>query len=219
MKKLGILEHNKRLGNGESGEVTLLRERDQGLNSLGMCGYCKGFFNSAHIWKHKHSCDKAEVAQSVKTSVPVQLLSMETSPTLIEEFKDHILCRFRQNEVVSLCCTDKLILEVGRQQFAKSAKHDRKVVMTELRRLAQLTLNCREISGNAVFKCEDLLQLDNFPTLEAALEKVEKKNSLQLGLGYLLKTAAKVMKGIYLSQRKDKEANEMDAFLTILQVT
>ena len=37
---------------------------------------------------------------------------------------DDVLTRFRSNEVGKLCQTDRLVLEVGRRQFAKSAKHE-----------------------------------------------------------------------------------------------
>ena len=46
--------------------------------------------------------------------------------------------------------SEVLLLEVGRRQDAKSAKRDRKIVMTDIRRLAQLILDFGEIHGSQI---------------------------------------------------------------------
>ena len=131
--------------------------------------------------------------------------------------------KFRSNDIGNLCREDRLINLYGRKQWAKNIKEDKKPVMSDMRRLASLILKCRDIKGDSNFNGEDLFLRNNFNTAAKAIghlggDDENEKASLKLGLGYMLKTCCKIMKGTYLIEKQDEAAQEMDIFSSILEL-
>jgi hypothetical protein len=64
------------------------------------------------------------------------------------------------------------------------------------------------------------MKRSNYRTLEMTIKSISdgSKASLTLCVGYLLKTAIKVMKGVYLSSCDDASADEVDRFMGVLQL-
>ena len=221
LRKQGIYEVNKKLICADDDKKLLQERKPQKYKDVSMCGYCNGFFATKYIWKHKRKCPKAESGASFKPMLPLTLLKPENEkPT---EFEENILQRFRDNPVGNLCRSDRVVKEVGKRQWAKSIKKDRKVVMTDMRRLSSLIVDCRNHSSQHEFSGEDIFKRGNFTLIETALENLTCKeegqlSSLKLSLGYILKTAARVMKGVFLNDGEDAKAAEIDIFLTILEL-
>ena len=223
LKKRGIFLYNtQRVKDTKEKEAILLRERNQGSHELMLCGFCQGFFAKTYMWHHKQSCNNAASSVSSSQSLPVSVLKIFPEDK-VDSFTSEILAKFRGNDIGNLCREDKLINLYGRKQWAKNIKEDKKPVMSDIRRLASLILKCRCLTGNANFSGEDLLKRKNVNTVTEAIGLLgsdceNEKPSLKLGLGYMLKTCCKIMKGTYLVEKKDEEAQETDIFSSILEL-
>ena len=69
-----------------------------------------------------------------------------------EEFQRGILNRFRGDPAGHLCRDDKVILLVGQKASAKSKKEERRVIMTDMRLMANLILRMRVVAVQSTLK-------------------------------------------------------------------
>ena len=229
-KKEGIMIMNKQKIMNQQGSNELDRERKSKTDSeTVICSNCDGFYNKEFFHRHKRHCigDSALQVQSL----PSSLLSRDD---IEEEFKKDILSRFNADEVGTLCRTDKTILIIGQRLFKKQnkkkdKKHDvRRVVMTDMRKLAGLYTTFKQVETvSKIFKnddASDMFERKNFNILETAIEKYTKyedgtvKPGLKMSLYYLLKAAAKILKGVYLVNDKDAQATAIDKFVEVLEL-
>ena len=88
---------------------------------------------------------------------------------LSKEFKEQVLNRFRRDEVGQLCRSDFLILLLGKKAWAKSAKKERHVIMSEMRPYANLIIAFRQQSENQNVSGTDILDYSQFDILEKAI--------------------------------------------------
>ena len=70
LRKEGIYKANRSLiANGNTAD--LLRERRQGESvKLVMCGQCKGFFSSLHLWRHRKHCSESSAVTAAPADIP-----------------------------------------------------------------------------------------------------------------------------------------------------
>ncbi|RUS79962.1 hypothetical protein EGW08_012263 [Elysia chlorotica] len=219
IRKNGIYKQNVVLAEKRK---ELIRERRQGTSATLMCSGCKGFYDKKTIFKHKRICCKSESINPVAVDIQVpseNALSLELST----EFTEQVLNRFRRDEVGQLCRSDFLTLLLGKKAWAKSAKKERHVVMSEMRLYANLIIAFRQQSENQNVSGTDILDYSQFDTLEKAILQLSdssghSKNGLKVRLGFLLKRAVKVIRGYYITQGKFKEENAMTKFLDALHL-
>ena len=217
-RKQGILNTNRQLIAASADTTSLLRERRQTTDSkVEMCGRCFGFFSKETIYKHGKTCTHGTEMSSAANIPSKLLLDVEADRS---EFSRQILIHLRDDDIGALCCSDRLIIKVGRRKFQTSMKKDRKLVMADMRRLARLLIAFREASNDSTLRGEDMLDRSRFAQLEEALDTANKTSSagLNVALGYLLKWSAKVMKGVYLTDKEDEKAAEVDRFLSVLDL-
>ena len=194
-----------------------------GKPKLAMCGNCKGFFGSAHLWRHKRNCtvDGASNTESVGSDLPAHLLTKALSSSKVAEensFAGNVLARFRSDECGSLCSSDKLITNVGEYHYSKCPKK-RVLAMTSMRRLGNLLLKFREAADDDSLSGEEMLRRKFFPQLHTAIDLLCNENaSLKVAIGYLIKTACDVMKGVYLIENNDLLAKEVEDFKSVLDL-
>lgn len=220
MRKDGIFKFNE-LALKTSETPELMRERRQGQETkkLTVCTSCKGFFSKARFRYHKQHCQQPGVSKPTVGMSP-DVLCRPTSG-IDEKFVTKILSHLRRDDIGQLCQTDTMILTVGQNLYRTSVKNDRKMVMNQMRRLAEILLAFKKAcSGSATG--EDMLRRANFKHLQVALDSVtisSKKtlNDKRVQMGYFLRAAAKVMKGDYYMKNKEKDAEEMEVFLTLLE--
>ncbi|XP_069105781.1 uncharacterized protein [Argopecten irradians] len=148
-----------------------------------------------------------------------------------DDFKLRILSKFRQDVVGQLCQKDEFIKLLGRQNFKRVMNRKEKTaelrekIMSDMRRFGTLFLEFKSIADTHkqdISSSADMLSRRHFKYLQEAIENVTKcdegkiKSGLKTGIGYLLKRAAKTLKGYCLLNHDDKSANEVDNFSTIL---
>ena len=113
-------------------------------------------------------CSKLESENPIAVNIQVpseNALNLELS----HQFMEQVLNRFRNDEVGQLCRSDFLTLLLGKKAWAKSAKKERHVIMSEMRLFAHLILAFRQQSENQNASGIDILDFSKFDTLEKAI--------------------------------------------------
>jgi len=91
--------------------------------------------------------------------------------------------------------------------------------MTSMRRMGTLLLKFRSCSEDENLTGEDMLHRSRFPALKDAVNNMcGNNNDLKVAIGYLLKQAVIVMRGVYLINGDDSKATDVDNFLAVLQL-
>lgn len=231
LRKMGIyLANKKALGEKNKKLIRERRQKKSAAEDLVMCGYCRGFYSKRFFYKHKAQCAAAESGGNA-VSVPVPVVMQHD---VEDEFSREVLSKFQQDSVGKLCQSDEVVTAVGRHLYRKNKRKQakkpdvRKGCMREMRRLASLSLAFRgaALRDNKELSTADMLHRTHFEYLENAVEELsqdsnannELKAGTKLGLGYVLKTAAKVMKGKYLIDNNDDKARDVDNFSTVLSL-
>ncbi|PIK40701.1 hypothetical protein BSL78_22456 [Apostichopus japonicus] len=153
----------------------------------------------------------------------------------LSEFEQEILTRFRSDEVGEICRTDPVIVSIGQRLWDKGRnKADkktevRKSVMSDMRRIASLYGYFKEqhqIHGEgslSIGTARDMFERKSFNSLKEAIaaytgDGEELKLGLKLGIYYLLKKCCKIVKATHLVKHEDKEAEEIDRFVAVLEL-
>ncbi|XP_069121058.1 myosin heavy chain, skeletal muscle-like isoform X4 [Argopecten irradians] len=235
IKKEGILKANKDIMKNatlskEELKKNLIRERRQGeeVCDLSLCSLCNGFFAAKTIHKHKQNCMEAESTTKEPVSIPMALIA-DTGDI---SYRNDVLAKFRHDDVGNLCRTDDFIKLLGFQVYVKIKSRQEKKdelrdsIMSDMRRFAHLFLEFKSLAVKGkqrITSSVDMLCRDHFNFLREAISNVttredgSTKSGLKTGIGFLLKRAAKILKGEYLIQKKDDKATEVDNFVTVLQ--
>ncbi|KAK7487420.1 hypothetical protein BaRGS_00021382, partial [Batillaria attramentaria] len=219
LRKEGIYKKNVEIQE-KNGHADLIRERKQGNSDIVMCSGCKGFFSKRRICKHK----KYHCSHSSNPQAETVNFTRVVTPGVSEEFQREISDRFRDDESGHLCKTDKVILLLGQRAWAKSAKKERRVIMGEMRMLANLILQMRVVAQSQTLTGEDVINRSNFDTLTEAIQNLTKKehsgekSGLKLALGYSLKKTITVMKGHYTQLNEMDKATEVERFQAVLDL-
>ncbi|XP_041456679.1 uncharacterized protein LOC121408987 isoform X1 [Lytechinus variegatus] len=233
-RKEGILLFNKEESRKDNPKY--LRERacqpENEKDQIVMCSVCHGFYRKIYLRKHMAKCKTHEPIRGAP--IPMSLLSMNTSDQSV--FAQEVLAKFRKSEVSTICKNDKVLLTIGRRLWEKKRKKinkddNRKSVMTDMRRLGRLYLAFRKTEdtlGELPIKrgdISDVFQRENWVHLEQAVESCTIKEdgktikvALKLGLLYLIRNACKILKGTYLIQDEDSRAEDIDKFLSVLDL-
>ena len=223
IRKSGILRENKKRAKCTE-NPDFLRERQQGDTDLVICGTCSGFFSRKKMWQHKaNHCHSREAGSVSKIAVSASNLSVPTDDTRLgQEFIKSIVHRFHDDEIGNICRQDEMILLLGKGIYCKGK--DRKIAMTDMRRVASLLKEFRASANDMTLTGKDLLHRTKFKLLEDALHTVSCKDDgtlkagLKLSIGYLIKRCAKVMKGHYIIEGKFDEAQEIDRFNSVFEL-
>ena len=222
LRRQGIYERNRQIimQNPQSTKEFLSEKRRRmsvDNPRLAMCGNCRGFFAAAHLWRHKRNCEQD--GESVDSDLPAHLLMNKAVSADKSSFVTNVLAHFRSDECGSLCIKDKLITNVGEYHYNKCTTK-RAPAMSTMRRLGNLLLKFREASSDNELTGEDMLRRNHFPQLRTAIDSLcsDSNDSLKVAIGYLLKTACEVMKGVYLIESNDLLAKEVDDFKVVLDL-
>ena len=181
----------------------------------------------SHVKKcQKHSCKKV-------LPVPVGLLRIPDEIKISDEFRKNILSKFRSDATGEMCRKDATIIRIGavfynreKRKLEKSVEV-RKSVRNDMRRLANLYRIFIKQSpiDQEHSDAADMFNRVNFDNLKESIELfTAKKNSsgikpgLKQNLFYLIKRTAKILKGIFLTQKRDDQADEVDKFVSILEM-
>jgi len=221
LKKEGIMEHN--MSYFAQKTTVIMREREcnrkkevptaDRFSNLKVCSSCKGVYDRKYIWRHKLRCEKIESGQQSNPSLSVHAL-ISTSE---DEFSQNVLAKLREDEIGNIARTDPVIARVGSHYYRKGSKKDRHLVMTHMRRLAQLLKHFRDVCSNSKLSAEDMLDRSKFNELIEALNNMcDTKHNLKLSLGYLLKKTAEVQQGSFLVQGREDRFTELKYFLKTL---
>lgn len=223
MRKRGIHDENKkRLKENPAEQNNLIVERSHGRSEFQMCSACLGFYQRSKMWHHKLHCDSTGTGESA-LSVPIEMLSTSRpSSSNMDEFSQKILHRFRGDEAGKICKSDDMIKIVGKIIWERSSKQDGRSTMGEMRRLGTLLLFCRRLSNNDKMSGHELFDPKNFKLVVdsmntlTAKEDEGLKGGLRLGIGYVLKKAARFTKSEFIINGQDDEVRKRENFLALL---
>jgi len=230
LRREGIYEHNRDfLSNQADG---FMRERKMSRKRLAqfdevdetklvkICGKCHGVFDENYIRKHRAVCAEHEVVKpaEVKLNVLKQIANSDRCKP-DSDFALSVLAKLKDDDCGNLARSDIMIVEVGQHYYRKNPKKDRHLSMTHMRRLSTLLLKFRELSGDSNLAGVDMLDKTKFDCLRASLDEVccdEEKFNLKLALGYLLRKAAGVMQGVFLTTGQEEREEGLRQFLKVL---
>ena len=237
-KKEGILELNKL--QAKTANPSYHRERRSATDtSLVMCNICSGFYSRSYIKRHSSSSCQGK-SESCQPSAPIPVALLQCDEDYGGQFVSDVLIKFRQDKVGKVCTSDAVLLKIGRRLWYKQKrKVDKKVevrksVMTDMRRMANLYLHMldqeeqlgpfKKKEGNI----SDLFVRGNFHHLEQAMdvytsrgdsgEGDDVKSGLKSSLYWLLKSSSKILKALYLIEDADQQADNIDTFVSILEL-
>ncbi|XP_078310702.1 uncharacterized protein LOC111109026 isoform X10 [Crassostrea virginica] len=232
-KKEGIFKVNTAiLKEEEPDHSKLLKERKQS-NELAVCSLCKGFFNKKIIYRHKKKCANAESTTDYPETFGIGLLKPE--PGFSDKYRQSILESFHNSDVGNLIRSDDWIKRYGYFSFKnfeglENSSEKRKSLMTNLRKLAQLylifhTIVSKENPSLKLQSCSQMFNRDYIMYIQEAITEMTTdhstnkiKNGLKVSLRYLIKDVCKVMRANYYLIRQDEKAEEMNKFMTVLQI-
>lgn len=219
LRKKGILEENKR--QMVTDQPAYAAERLGGEGKV-LCTNCSGFYSRSVFYRHKIQCagDSAIIPRSVA------LADACRSDTPNSVFITSVLSRIQNDAVGSLVKNDQTIRLIGERLFERVNKkvdkemETRKTVMAEMRYLGRLFLAFK--GHNNADDSADMFHRKNFADLERAIEEVCDSDGLKHGvkyrLYYILRNAAIILKGSYLSKMEDEKANEVEIFIQLLSL-
>lgn len=220
LRKQGILCQNRK-ALGKEDHVLTGERKD--VKDLVHCSMCKGFYSRLSFHKHRDRCmgDSAIVPKAIQ----VEEISESN-----DKFRE-VITGIQNDEIGQLAKRDQIIRVIGERLFKQTTRKvdkemmSRHSVMGNMRLLARLLLTLRdqpEMSDDA--SAEQIFSRQTFSSLETAIigltsnsNSHDIKYGLKYKLLYLLKTGAGIVKTFYRSQMKDKEAQEIDYFLEMLQ--
>ena len=228
-KREGIYIFNKR----EAALVKPNYQRERTAvkwNKLLCCGTCKSFVASRGFNRHIKNCQKNHCRKAV--SIPISLMEIPKELQFDEDFKLHIISKFRQNEVGKLCQTDSIILQIGSvfyrriKRKADKAVQVRRTVRIDMRRIAGLYLLFLEenVSEKRYHNLQDMFLRSNFESFRNAIERysISKEGTLKAGLKqnllYLLKRSAKILRALMMAKGNDEASREIDTFVQVLEL-
>ena len=220
IKKQGILKANRKLKT--AGATSYHRERRTCTNKqdeLLLCNGCNGFFGKKRMWKHKLNCQDESSFGFVNFS---RSTCQETYVT--EEFRENILNRFRNDEIGNFCRLDPVIVRYGSMLYTKRGKTSRKEIMSKMRLYAALVFRIRDLENKSDLTGEDVLHVKRFDVVTRAIEEVtineggNLKYGTRLTYGYMLKTVAKIMKGVYIIENDMTKSQDIDSFVAVLDL-
>lgn len=219
MRKAGIYEKNMELSKDRR---SLIRERRQGKSDTVLCSGCHGFYDRKTIFKHKRTCTR-DFSQKPCSVNANRLSSNAESLDLPDDFVSMVLQRFRNDSTGNLCRKDLAVLLLGKRLWSKSVKKERHVIMSEMRTFANLILMFRKHATNKSAGGVDILHYSQFDSLEKAIQEITEredqcKSGLKVRLGFILKRAAKVMRGYYITKGEFQKEEEITRFLNALQL-
>ncbi|GFS19075.1 histone-lysine N-methyltransferase SETD8-A, partial [Elysia marginata] len=222
IKKEGIFKAN--IENRKTNkDALLIRERCQGSGETVMCTGCRGFYDAKSIFKHKRTCERNVSALS-NTAKLYELSDSAEAAGVDSDFKDNILDRFRKDEVGKICRTDLVTILFGKKQWAKSIKKERNITMSEMRLYASLILAFRLETGDEEASGQEILNYRRFEALEKAIKSIstketgEDKVGLKVRIGFVLKRAAKIMRGYFVMKADAQKEADMTRFLDVIEL-
>jgi hypothetical protein len=158
------------------------------------------------------------------TALPLQLVASASCSSSdigeasgLDDFDTEVLPAFRGDSIGEICRADTTIQEIGRATFHRVARDRKKSTMRDMRRLASIVLDCRKSFAN--FSGADIFARKNFKMVIACVRRIsEGKPSIRVILAHLLRSGAKTMRGTYLAQERDKDADDVKIFNEILDL-
>ena len=214
LKKMAISDYNINLIRTTTDESPdLIREYNK-QGEVKQCGQCLGFFGESTIWKHTRHCHQRH--SPIKQNYSVHQLKHQSN----DSFTLTILDKFRIGETGDLCRSDEMLKIIGLQLWEKSAKKDKKKIMTDMRELAKLVLECRKTSKKSDFDTSDIFKVKHFHFVFQALKDrttgEADKDSLRVRLSHILKSAALVVSSEYIILGKMAESQDAENFTKVI---
>ena len=197
----------------------LMRERKSiKAGDVKMCTGCNKFIASASFYRHL--C--RSTPNPVRTSTLLPLQHHDT------EFKERVLDKFQQDEAGMLCRQNALLKQIGYRIFNKKrhsiskAAECRKNSMTEMRQLANLFLEYKQVPGApADAKIEDMFRkgiVETAVLYEAIRRRGQRKTSEKTKHGLLkniksvIRRSSKHLEAIYDEQNNDEKVADIQGF-------
>ena len=219
--------HNISVMNENKGYLILGRtpsndERKYKVSDFAPCEHCRGFYVRWELWRHQKKCKFApsrdEKRRNNAQRNSVILMESSKSKRLIDQkFLDNVVSRMIVDSVSLVARNDIIGLKYGELQYAKLTNRPtrRSCVSSDLRLLARLVLQMRDLTGLEDGYLREFLKVKHFDTLIDAAHALAKaferdettkfeKPSVAQKIGRLLTKCCSVLEG-EASRRNDEE--------------
>ena len=224
LKRKGIFKHNK----GEARKVHPSYQREKKGNiwkKIVCCGSCGKMVGSRGLSKHKKNCISNHL-----NGVTFPITMLEVPVNVDDNFKQHIVNKFLEDEIGSFCRSDEIILTVGNIFYrAVRRKKDKKIqvrksLRSDMRRFARLYMNMNKSEITQKYgNSRDVFLRCNFQELRQSIDKCTTtddvlKPGLKQNLLYLIKKFGKALICLALEKDDDEGSEEIQKFLKMLEL-
>lgn len=208
------------------------------------CMYCLTFFIKKELWRHVKSCpfkeeklslenpEKMESEDCVQNAIYLLQGALGTQVFQTEEsseFIEHVVKRFRNDDISQVIKSDTLLLLFGRVQLRKLGTQRAGQVREKMRILGRLKIELRSVTGKESASICDFLSADHFDTCMKAIgtlavESNEKtvsgtrtysKPSFALKAGQFMKKVAGLKRGQAIRSHDVELKDQADEFIRL----
>lgn len=214
------------------------------VNDYLPCMYCLTFFIKKELWRHVKSCPFKE--EKLSPESPEQKKSDDCvknanyllqgalgtqifQPEESSEFTEHILKRFRNDEISQAVKSDTLLLLFGRVQLRKLGTQRAGQVREKMRILGRLKIELRSETGKESASISDFITVDHFDTFMKAIgtlavesngksssgTRTYSKPSFALKSGQFMKKVAGLKRGQAIRSHNVELKDQADEFIRL----
>ena len=183
-----------------------------------ICLQCRGAYNHKYLHRHKRICKTTKLHAQENDTISISDTQLSTISSDFQQILQHM----RKDDIYEIILKDKAIQLVGEHIFLSKKpgkEKDAKIkARNAMRRLAKLCVTCPSFQSSI-----DMFMVKNITLLEEAIIKVcDDKNffkpGLNVALGTLIKSSAKILRTHFLVIQKKSVSDELAQFLEIFKM-
>ena len=189
------------------------------------CEFCKGFFETRKLSDHANSCFLRTGKDKTNVSISRKLVAVNLFDDKFSCVEEKIVSKIREPDLKVLIRNDQLLLTLGGIELEKKDHFRFSDIMYTLRKLAQVILKFRELTGNQDARGIDLVQPDNYDDLVKTMKEMSgyvgsrkiANPHLVLKIGYSIRSLIVVARVIYLKQSCMENVTKLKCMMKLYQ--
>ncbi|KAL1448131.1 hypothetical protein WDU94_000019 [Cyamophila willieti] len=229
--RLGDFYNNMRVIDSKAGEFKVIKNHNATYSKYGPCPCCFGFVIKKNLKKHIKTCPKGTTCPTKKGSIISEsnALTFKYTNTQDSKFAKHVLQEMKDDKAKNVIMKSQNIQAVGEFLFQKYGINKPETPRQIMRLLARLLCAAREKTKKETLLLEELLDPEFFDTVVQIAKDLsgehdgkrnrEMKNpSTARRVGFAVKKAANVMKGIALRKKNQDACRKYDMFTMLVEM-